>query len=66
MWVTEINEDKHEAISEYVEKSLRYMGKVMQCLEEVKAHKRRQGHNQEEDDTDEDYERKPASRYSRF
>lgn len=35
-YIIEITEDKHEKLSENMEKVLKYGGKVMQCIEEMK------------------------------
>lgn len=36
MYVIEISEDKYEGLSENVEKAIKYMGKVMQCVDAMK------------------------------
>ena len=35
MYVIEITEDKLQSMAEHVEKGLRHMGKLMQCIEEL-------------------------------
>lgn len=35
MYIIEITEDKLHSMAEHVEKGLRHMGKLMQCLEEL-------------------------------
>ena len=35
MYVIEITEDKLQSMAEHVEKGLRHMGKLMQCLEDL-------------------------------
>lgn len=36
MTIVEITEDKYEVLSENIEKALKYMGKVMQCVDSMK------------------------------
>ena len=35
MYIIEITEDKLHSMAEHVEKGLRHMGKLMQCIEEL-------------------------------
>ena len=46
MTIVEITEDKYEGLAENVEKAIKYMGKVMQCIDEMK------GSMKEEDSSD--------------
>lgn len=59
MYVVEIREDKIEHLGENVEKALKYMGKVMQYIEEMKEHSRMG----ERYDDDEDYDGHMNERY---
>ena len=78
MYMVEITEHKLEALTEHVEKSLKYLGKVMSCLDEMK-HKSHYNEHQEEDyDDDEEFieerygnrgrmnRRSGGGRYSRY
>ena len=51
MYMVEISENKVEKMSDYVEKMLKYGGKLMQCLEEAS-----EGSMGQREDDDEDYE----------
>ena len=54
MHIIEITENKMEHLAENVEKALKYMGKVMQCVEEMKDSSR-MGERYEDDDDREEY-----------
>lgn len=59
MHIIEISENKMEHLGENVEKALKYMGKVMQCVEEMKEHSR-MGERYDEDD---EYDGRMNERY---
>ena len=59
MHIIEISENKMEHLGENVEKALKYMGKVMQCVEEMKEHSR-MGESYDEDD---EYDGRMDERY---
>ena len=52
MYIIEIPENKMEHLGENVEKALKYMGKVMQCVEEMKEHSRMVERYDEDDEYD--------------
>lgn len=49
MRVIEITEKKRDKLSHNVEKALKYMGKVMQCVEELEDEDSDVGHRDDED-----------------
>lgn len=68
----EITEDKLQSMAEYVEKGLRHMGKLMQCIEELEedfsgsgayGEKGRLGMRDEEEDWWEKEEEKRRKKY---
>lgn len=72
MYVIEITEDKLQSIAEHVEKGLRHMGKLMQCIEELEedfsgsgayGEKGRLGMRDEEEDWWEKEEEKRRKKY---
>ena len=73
MYVIEITEDKLQSMAEHVEKGLRHMGKLMQCLEDLEdefldsgayGEKGRLGmRNDEEEDWWEEEEDKKRKKY---
>ena len=62
MHIIEISENKMEHLGENVEKALKYMGKVMQCVEEMKEHSR-MGERYEEDDEYDDFDDEEYEEY---
>lgn len=66
MYMIEIDEDRISNLSECVEKSLKYMGKVMQCLSEMEdSESFERGHRSHRDYEDE-REYRGSGRYSRY
>lgn len=69
MYMIEITEDKYSCLTEDIEKGLRYIGKAMQCLDEIK-HERsgeRRGYRDSEDEEREGFRRGAmGNRYSRY
>ena len=72
MYVIEITEDKLQLMAEHVEKGLRHMGKLMQCIEELEedfsgsgayGEKGRLGMRDEEEDWWEKEEEKRRKKY---
>ena len=72
MYVIEITEDKLQSMAEHVEKSLRHMGKLMQCIEGLEedfsgsgayGEKGRLGMRDEEEDWWEKEEEKRRKKY---
>ena len=72
MYVIEITEDKLQSMAEHVEKGLRHMGKLMQCIEELEedfsgsgayGEKGRLGMRDEEEDWWEKEEEKRRKKY---
>jgi len=66
MYMVEIENDRLSGISEYVEKALSYMGKVMHCLGELEEHSsanERRGKFYRDYDDEREYR---SSRYSRY
>ena len=72
MYVIEITEDKLQSMAEHVEKGLRHMGKLMQCIEELEedfsgsgayGEKGRLGMRDEEEDWWEKEEEKRRNKY---
>ena len=75
MYVIEITEDKLQSMAEHVEKGLRHMGKLMQCIEELEedfsgsgayGEKGRLGMRNEEEDWWEEDERKHKKYKERY
>ena len=76
MYIIEITEDKLHSMAEHVEKGLRHMGKLMQCIEELEedfsdegayGEKGRLGmRNDEEEDWWEEDERKHKKYKERY
>lgn len=73
MYVIEITEDKLQSMAEHVEKGLRHMGKLMQCIEELEedfsgsgayGEKGRLGMRDEEEDWWEKEEEKRRKKYN--
>lgn len=65
MHIIEISENKMEHLGENVEKALKYMGKVMQCVEEMKEHSRIGEHYDEDDEYDGRMDERYGNRGSR-
>ena len=72
MYMIEITEDRLHSMTEHVEKGLRHMGKLMQCLEELEedfsdsgayGEKGRLGMRNEEEDWWEEEEDKKRKKY---
>ena len=72
MYVIEITEDKLQSMAEHVEKGLRHMGKLMQCVQELEedfsgsgayGEKGRLGMRDEEEDWWEKEEEKRRKKY---
>ena len=73
MYVIEITEDKLQSMAEHVEKGLKHMGKLMQCIEELEedfsgsgayGEKGRLGMRDEEEDWWEKEEEKRRKKYN--
>lgn len=65
MHIIEITENKMEHLTENVEKALKYMGKVMQCVEEMKDTSRMGERYEDEDDHEEYMNERYGNRGSR-
>lgn len=69
MYMIEITEDKVCGLYENIEKGLKYMGKAMQCVEELKSESEKHGHRYDDEDDEEDGMRRGMrgrGRYSRY
>lgn len=67
MYMIEISEDKVSNLSEYMEKGIKYMGKAMQCIEELKEcekHNERRSYRDDRDSYDERMNER--GRYGRY
>jgi len=67
--MVEIESERLSGISEYVEKALSYMGKVMHCLGELEEHSslnERRGRSYRDYDESEEREYRGYGRYSRY
>lgn len=71
MYMVEITEDKVCGLYDNIEKGLKYIGKAMQCIDELKSESRH-GHRDYDEDEDERFgerrgmSRRGMSRYDRY
>lgn len=65
MYMIEIDEDRISSLSECVEKSLKYMGKVMHCLSEMESEDTERQYRSHRN-YDDEREYRNSGRYSRY